>query len=104
MPSSLKPTLTRPDGAVTDLVSWVCCPYLDDYEPAMYSVVAPALVDARSRQRLDAACESGGNTHFTNASRRTEAACESGDAPSLLANAGTTVGPELVKSILHEVH
>ncbi len=32
-PHSFKPTLTKPDGTVINLVSRGCCPCLDDYEP-----------------------------------------------------------------------
>ena len=40
---SLKPTMAKPDGAIINLVSRGCYPYLDDYEPEGYNVAAPAL-------------------------------------------------------------
>ena len=36
-PYSLNPTFSTPNGRVVKLVSRDCCPYLDDYEPNVFS-------------------------------------------------------------------
>ncbi len=88
-PYSIIPTLTKPDGAIINLVSRGCCPFLDDYELEGYNVAAPAL----------------GKSDFAYASLRSDVvACESegdqrlptpADAPTSHAKAATTVGPTL---------
>ena len=85
---SSKPTLTKPDGAIINLVSRGCCPYLDDYEPEGYNVAAPALGKSdlayASRRSDVVACESEDDPAFAYASRRSDVvACESGNDPTI---------------------
>ena len=72
-PYSLRPTLTKPDGAIINLVSRGCCPFLDDYELEGYNVAAPAL----------------GKSDFAYASRRSDVvAFESEDDPTTARESG----------------
>ncbi len=79
---SLKPTLTKPDGSVTHLISRGCCPYLDDYEPEGFHAAAPALDNpdpAYASQRTDVACERNRTQRLPYGSQRADVASESGD-------------------------